>query len=423
MEFFAKLGNLVYRRWQSKDFDERAFPELAAAALRELPPDRHATYREVVEAFVFDSTLPVQPRDTKFGQPPLMVYESSGFFIEVLCWVDGTTAIHQHAFSGAFHVMAGSSIHSTYRFEPRRRINAAMEIGELSPTGSELLCRGDVRPIAPGRGFIHALFHLDRPSVSVVVRTKGEAEHGPAWAYLRPGVAYDPFADRDRDTRARVQQLLRALSLTDRAGYDRFVDRIVAERDLETVFLAARHCHEQAMVAPHRVDPERLEAVLEAVDARFGDDARTVRSTLDQAVRDGDLARRREEIHGAEHRFFLALLLNVPTRARLLDLVAAHTPGDPRATALRWLRELTRAGSPGHAALLDLDLELEEPLDGVHLADLLHATAAGMLDGLGGEELLGRLAAETPAFAALDEEVAAIEEQLREGSLGPLFTP
>jgi hypothetical protein len=423
MKFFAKLGELVYRRWRSTAFDERAFPAIAAAALGELPPDQHTTYHDVIEAFVFDATLPVQPGHTKFGQPPLLVYESLSFYIEVLCWVDGTTAIHQHGFSGAFQVMAGSSIHSTYRFLPRRRINASMELGELSFVGSELLRRGDVRPIEAGRRFIHALFHLDRPSISVVVRTRRELDHGPPWSYLKPGVALDPFVDDGHDTRARVQQLLRALVLTDRPGYDRFVDRVIGECDLPTVFLVARHCHEQAMAEPHRIERERLDVVLQAVAARFGDDARVVLPAIDEAVRDMDLMRRREEIHGIEHRFFLALLVNVPTRAELLDLVAAHAAGDPRATVLRWLRELTREEGPHQATMLELELELDEPLENVRVADLLHATAAGMLDGLGGEALVARLVAETPAFAELGEELSALEAQLRTGALKPLFMP
>src|SRR5688572_18357383 len=124
--------------------------------------------------------------DSEFGQPPLSVYAEERFFIQVIFWRDGTTAVHQHAFSGAFGVLAGGSIHSEYEWVPRRRVNAHLHFGDIERTKLELLAAGDVRPIASGRRLIHSLFHLDRPSISVVVRTAQDADTGPQYTYWRP---------------------------------------------------------------------------------------------------------------------------------------------------------------------------------------------------------------------------------------------
>jgi hypothetical protein len=45
------------------------------------------------------------------------VYAGRRFYVEVVFWAEGTTAIHQHSFSGAFQVLVGSSIHTLYGFE------------------------------------------------------------------------------------------------------------------------------------------------------------------------------------------------------------------------------------------------------------------------------------------------------------------
>jgi hypothetical protein len=45
----------------------------------------------------------------------MQLVQELGTRIEALFWVDGTTSIHQHSFSGAFQVLAGKSIHSRYR--------------------------------------------------------------------------------------------------------------------------------------------------------------------------------------------------------------------------------------------------------------------------------------------------------------------
>ena len=45
-----------------------------------------------------------------------------------------------------------------------------------------------------------------------------------------------------------------------------------------------------------------------------------------------------------EHRFFLALLLNVPEAGEILRLVAERFPGPAAATVGRWVREMAEAG-------------------------------------------------------------------------------
>jgi len=46
-------------------------------------------------------------------------------------------------------------------------------------------------------------------------------------------------------------------------------------------------------------------------------------------------------IDGGDHRFFLALLLNVPERTMVLDLIKQKFPGaDPVDLAVRWIKEM-----------------------------------------------------------------------------------
>src|SRR5262249_44090820 len=183
------LGDLVQDRWRARRYDDATFPAIAEAALRELPPAEHLGAYDPLTWLVQASTIPKQRVEMEpFGQPPVQVYVTSRFFIETLYWIDGTTAIHQHAFNGAFHVLAGSSIHCLYSFDERTRMNSAVLLGELRRDALELLTRGDTRPILAGRAMRHSLFHLDRPSVTVVVRTYNVADSGPQYNYSLPGL-------------------------------------------------------------------------------------------------------------------------------------------------------------------------------------------------------------------------------------------
>src|SRR4030095_10603662 len=108
------------------------------------------------------------------------------FHIDIYYWLDGTTTIHQHGFSGAFQVFLGSSVHSQYSFEHERRITPHFSVGRVCLNSVELLKEGDIRTIIPGRRFIHSLFHLDRPSATITIRTYETPSALPQYDFLKP---------------------------------------------------------------------------------------------------------------------------------------------------------------------------------------------------------------------------------------------
>jgi hypothetical protein len=86
------------------------------------------------------------------GQPPAVLYRNADLEIQALTWMQGTTAIHQHGFDG----------------------------------------------VLSGTGFIHALFHLERPSVTIVVRNQSTVASFPQYTYRLPGVGLNDFHTDDR---------------------------------------------------------------------------------------------------------------------------------------------------------------------------------------------------------------------------------
>jgi len=187
MQFFQHLGSLVEHRWRNQNYDDEIFPEIAAEALAETNPNKHVNPWDIIQWLNKTTQLPEQRDvDGKFGNPPITLYDGPGFFIDVYYWLDGTTSIHQHAFCGAFQVLLGSSILSQYGFEERRRINAHFSTGQMTLNGVELLEEGAVRQIFPGRQYIHSLFHLDRPSATIIIRTRQSPSGLPQYHYLKP---------------------------------------------------------------------------------------------------------------------------------------------------------------------------------------------------------------------------------------------
>jgi ribulose-5-phosphate 4-epimerase/fuculose-1-phosphate aldolase len=336
--FFVDLGRRVRERWQAVDFSLAAFPGLAQAALEENPPATRVDLTALTRAFLRDDEQPFQTA-SGFGQPELVVFDGPRFYIQVLFWLDGTTQIHQHEFSGAFHVLEGSSLHAEFAFANVRPVTAHFRLGDLQLTGTELLETGRTVPITSGGASIHSLFHLETPSVTVVVRTHSDPGTGPQFTYLPPHVAVDPFFSDALTTRR--LQLLDVLDRTAAEDYAEVVRAVVASLDYERGFFTLQNC----LVALQ--ERGEWEETWDVFAKKHGPLAAYAAPTLEEIVWRDRLVNLRGSIEDADHRFFLALLLNVPRASDILSLVAARFPGDPVTTVLGWAEELSESSEAG----------------------------------------------------------------------------
>jgi hypothetical protein len=369
--FFAEFGRAVARQWQERNFSQEAFPDLALALLEENPPSRHVDLAALVRDFLLDDTQPFQTA-SGFGQPELVVYDDGRFYIQLLFWLDGTTQIHQHGFDGAFHVLAGSSLHTEYAFRRAQRVTAGFRVGDLVAQGTELLETGASRPIRSGSDHIHALFHLETPSVTVVVRTHTAPESGPQFTYLPPRVALDPFQS-DPLTQRRLQ-LLDVLAATEDDALGELLIAMIDQLDFERGFFVL-----QNSLAVLRAAGWWDEA-WQTFRRKHGRLAAGIAETLDEIVWRDRLVALRGRVDDPDHRFFLALLLNVSQPEKILHFVGRRYPGRPAATVLRWAEELTESSGDG-TWILDAEFphalgvpEDEQPV--VFLA-VLHFLVAG----------------------------------------------
>jgi hypothetical protein len=332
LEAFQELGDAITRAWRDKNYDEAVFADIASSALIESQVLRATTPPDIVHWLVTSPRIPQQSyRD--FGQPPITLYLGHNLIIEALYWLDGTTAIHEHSFSGAFGVLAGSSVHSRYHFEMKERVSSRMMLGELQFISCELLNHGEVRAIRAGNEFIHSLFHLDRPSISVVVRTIKEIEYGPQYSYQKPGVALDSFYKPEPFlTQLRV---LGALRKTDVALYWGTAQTIISTCDLWMALMVLRLAHREPTDSQPRQNLVRL------AQERHGDRIKYLLEALMEQDREMKIIALRESVHEAEYRFFLALLLNGLARDAIYNLILKRYPNEePDALVLRWIKGL-----------------------------------------------------------------------------------
>ena len=392
MRPFTELGALVENRWRENNYHENSFSGIAAQALSELRLCDRVDPWEIIRWVHETSTLPEQmDLKAKFGNPPITMYAGPRFHIDVYYWLDGTTAIHQHAFSGAFQVLHGSSVHAAYRFEVEREINPHFLTGKLFFRDVSLLKRGDLREINPGPEFIHSLFHLERPSVTITIRTYKAPSFPRQYSYLKPTLAINSFFTDVLLTK-RVQTVSLVLRMKHPEA-DRFICELVESSDFQTAYAVLREafdflCHRELeeIVGVTR-SRDRFDALLDRARRKHGDLVDLLEPVYEEEWRQLEIVRRRAEIKNEDHRFLLALLLNVPERTRMLELVKERfSEADAIDLVVGWVRELSVTRTFGSK---EPNLLGRQEIDNGHLFVL-----KGLLQGLTVDEIRARAASE-----------------------------
>jgi len=350
--YFKKLGQTVLARWKKTNFSLTEFPGIAEEAINARPPSDHVDLTVFLKEFLLNDEQPFQTQ-SGFGQPEIVAFDHPRFYIQLLFWMDGTTDIHQHEFSGAFHVMTGSSIHAHFNFENVRAITPYLQMGDVRMRKIELLETGRTVPIVSGSACVHSLFHLDTPSVTVVVRTQNDPGTGPQFNYLPPHMAVDPvFSDA---LLMRRRQLLDLLARVESPEYPDLVRAMIRELDFERGFYILQSNREDLRMLG--LWPSMLRE-FEKTHKRL---ANGVAATLEEEARREMIKGMRGMIHDSGRRFFLALLMNVDSRSDLLQLVKKRFPEKkPIETVLQWMSELMEWGDTG---ITILDASFPESLD------------------------------------------------------------
>ncbi|MEM0895404.1 MAG: hypothetical protein AAGJ79_00870 [Verrucomicrobiota bacterium] len=316
---FHALATEIDRRWREGDFDVAKFPSIATEALRAANLHEHfdalAPAREVIRALEIP---PQQDLGAAFGEPPITVFQNDRFFIDVYYWLDGTTLIHEHGFCGAFAVMGGGSIHTRFDFEEKRHFNRRLSIGELAVKSCETLEVGDVCEIPAGEDLVHSLFHLDRPSVSVVVRTEA-AWTAPQRHFLWPNIA---IASKGTPHQTRRRQCLEMLAKVDPEG---FLDEMqsalnrVSPDEFAFLIIALR---------PYLGKTKELAQTLDRVDERNRELLEALIPAIIHQKRMFKLIDTRTKTPDPEERHLLALLLNARDNASFQSLAIHRWPGE-----------------------------------------------------------------------------------------------
>lgn len=260
-ELFTSLALAVEREWSAVADSADKFPAIATRLLNSFQYDLSQEQLDQVlsDWLVKSSPLPEQINlHNTFGEPPLTLFNNGKFLVEIYIWRGCDTSIHSHGFRGAFRVLHGRSLHESFKVGVTQVIAPDVELTELGVPLMELLERGMVRTIEPGKELTHRVIHLSDPTVTLCVKTIGEKKLSQ-WHHFSNGLA---IKKRHLDP-ALLKQLYYFQYLASRDGKlaESFLSDVLAKQDISTLM---NLCEELAS-GGYQILEELVQLILESI--------------------------------------------------------------------------------------------------------------------------------------------------------------
>jgi hypothetical protein len=378
MDAFTELGTRVAKEWGKYRYGTAALPDVAASELAREPLHEKVDYESILDNIGSSEMIPFQVNTAaSFGEPPLTMFWHPDFYIEALFWASSTTAIHGHGFVGAFQVLAGTSLQSLFEFEGQEPKTGRCRMGQLRQTHAALLRPGATQMIKGAEQFIHSIFHLGYPSVTIVVRTQDRSV-GTQYEYRRPGVALSHGYERSFDQlTTRLLQVARLEAVLRSNRLRTITAKIGTRGDLAACFRLLE------LVQPVLSMQGRLEVMAEVVATLAEAIGPTYSTKLSEALtRERQLTPlrlAREVVVEDDLRLFLALLLTQQERRFVMPMVTDYTD-DPEPSRLiaGWIRKL--------AAKAVLKVPTDEETERLLAKWLAHGPETALREAQAGED-------------------------------------
>jgi hypothetical protein len=334
-EAIEQTAARIEREWSRAGYRREVFPELAASEVATLLAG-DALDLDGILASLAGAAQWCEPLDpyTQFGEPAVTLYKTERWNLDVYFWLHPLTALHDHRFCGAFGVVEGLTLNSTYAFEPREPMPRGVEHGSLVRLGCELLRPGSVRRILPGRAFIHQVLHLTRPSVSVALRTTREPDLPFQREYLWPGLSVPGLQHLSHSQRRKLE-LIGTLVALRRADATALIARMLdGEDEMCAFWMLYRLFHAAGL------RPEALVPVLDASQATIG---RHREALLRSLAGTAEAAPYWNAAREEPQRLLVALATSLEDADEILRLVEEYGAGEAPAAAIpKWLAGMRR---------------------------------------------------------------------------------
>lgn len=323
IEVVRRLAAEIDERWARACHSIESFAAIAAAALERHRPHDHLDLGEFGDWLSTTSGLP-EPVDpgTPFADPPVTLWRSARFVVDIHFWITPETSLHDHGFVGAFANLMGESLHGVYRMGAVDEPEPGVMVTSLELRALERLDRGSVRPIHGGRQFVHRVSHISRPTVTLSVRTVGQVGW-PQYTYFYPSIGLLERRQQDEQDQMlqKRRQFLSFLASTADPRLESYVKQLIDRSDARVALgyvLYLNHWIEMELVEHLSL----LHRLLEHLTDRFGGWIDHFGSALEHSLKEQRV--HWHAIHDVDQRFLAALLSTSTSRAEIIEAIKRY---------------------------------------------------------------------------------------------------
>jgi hypothetical protein len=317
-----KIAYQVSKDWKKAKYQKDFFPLIAKSALEKFQAHKDFSLEGFVQQLFKSDKLPPQFSLTEsFGEPAVTVWRDENFLIDIYFWVGPRISIHDHSFSGAFTVLKGNSLHIQYDFEMHQNMGELIRLGNVQIKQYSLMREGDTHEIRAGSQFIHQLWHLSHPSISMVIRTHNDSV--PQYSYMRPSLAIRFGIELNELPAAALKKvnMLKLLRSLDDSSAEKYMKAFVRqfnrpEAGLYILFLASKN---------GIGNPELVEEYVKRHPGFKSSRERILESLLTKQNR---LPPMWLDVTDEEQRLFIATLSVFTSKNQIFDVLRQYKPKD-----------------------------------------------------------------------------------------------
>jgi hypothetical protein len=347
-----QLGEEVEDAWGSADHAIDAFASIATRSVERFALHEQFNLDEIGEWLSETGDLAGQldPK-SRFGNPAITLWRNSRFLIDIYFWIDPETALHDHGFAGAFTNLAGESLHCVYDLDSVEEPAPGVILSSLDLQTVERLDKGSIRPILGGRKFVHRVWHISRPTVTMCVRTAGSGLGLGQYTYFYPHVGIEERRKQEEQDELLQKRLqfLSFLAASRDPRLERYVENLISNSDARQAlqFILAVHDNSEGEILEHL---SLLDRLLDLLEARYGAWIGEFASSLKYRLKENQV--KWHELRDVDQRYLAAMLLTFFNRDEVIEGVSKYRGANQ---PIEWVIERLRGmvASEGLAVIVN----------------------------------------------------------------------
>ena len=229
-------------------------------------------------------------------------------------------------------MLHGSSINAEYQFEKHDKINHHFLFGKLSKPNISKLSVGSIKTIYSGDRFIHSVFHLDNPTISIVVRTHQDDDAMPQFEYRGSHICL--VKEISPELTKQIQALKFVFS-TDKDDFVKYFTKIYLTAPLDEKYWLIRALYTNLCKIP---------ALWQMINQNNNQKTQWIIESVSEEAILSKVINIRTKIQDVELRYFIALLMNIPKWDEVTEFVKKYYENEPEKMIERCFSKLQSLG-------------------------------------------------------------------------------